>query len=280
MNEAAHNQTVPPSRPSAIERGTAYLGNYTALTRTVHGHKIYVDTRDISLAPHLMLDGQWEPWITKVFMETVKPGMSVVDVGSNVGWYSLLASSIVGPMGTVVSFEANPHLVGLLRRSLSVNGFFDRAKVENKAAYSQKGSLTFNIFEQYMGSSSLFASEDAAAGYHDKITKLTVDSISLDEYFAPSQRVDYIKIDAEGAEPHVLRGAKRIMSENKNITIMMEFAPAIIRVNFPDIDDFFGELRSYGFDTWRIDPDGSLIKSTPTELKEIVLCDLMLTRSL
>lgn len=73
-------------------RPIAYLGNNKALTKTVFGHKIVVDTRDMSLAPHILLDGEWEAWIVRVFLTFVKPGMNVIDVGSNVGFYSLLAA--------------------------------------------------------------------------------------------------------------------------------------------------------------------------------------------
>jgi hypothetical protein len=82
---------------NAAGRDMIYLGDYTALTRTIYGHKMYVDTRDVSLAPHLLLDGYWEQWITNIFRELVKPGMTVVDVGANFGYYSVLAASLVRP---------------------------------------------------------------------------------------------------------------------------------------------------------------------------------------
>ena len=76
-----------------------YLGNNIALTKTIYGQKMYVDTRDQSLTPHILLDGDWEGNITKVFLANVKSGMHVVDIGANVGYYSLLAGRKIGKNG-------------------------------------------------------------------------------------------------------------------------------------------------------------------------------------
>ncbi len=82
-------------------RFAVYLGENLALTRVLDRFKMYVDARDISLAPHLLLDGYWELWNTKVFRQLLRPGMHVVDVGANVGYYTLLAAAGVGPRGRV-----------------------------------------------------------------------------------------------------------------------------------------------------------------------------------
>ena len=66
---------------------TIYLGDHEALTRLHTGHRIYVDTRDIGIASHLMLEGRWEPWIEQVLIPAIKPGMRFLDVGANFGYY-------------------------------------------------------------------------------------------------------------------------------------------------------------------------------------------------
>jgi FkbM family methyltransferase len=213
-----------------------------------------------------------------VFLDIVRPGMTVVDIGANVGWYSLLASSRVGSTGRVVSFEANARLVDLLRKSISANGFFNFARVENKVVYSKAGTISFKIFDQYLGSGSLFVSDETAAAYYDTIKEVTVDALTLDDYFTSSQDIDLIRIDAEGSEPHILRGAKRIISSNANIIVMTEFAPAFIQASFGTLDDFFDEIVSYGLGIWTIESDGSLLKASTTALKQVQLCDILLKR--
>ena len=71
---------------------TIYLGDHEALTRLYTGHRVYVDTRDVGICSHLMLEGRWEPWIEAVLRQTVKPGMRFADVGANFGYYTLLGS--------------------------------------------------------------------------------------------------------------------------------------------------------------------------------------------
>ena len=141
-------------------RMAVYLGNNRALTKTIYGHKMYVDTRDRSLTPHILLDGYWEKWITNVFLHLVKPGMSVVEVGANVGFYSLLAAQHIGDAGRLVCFEANNELCDIVFENLMINGFLSRSSVVNKAVYSENTTLTFNIYEKHLGSSSLWAEKE------------------------------------------------------------------------------------------------------------------------
>ncbi|CAA2141972.1 FkbM family methyltransferase [Hyphomicrobium sp. ghe19] len=259
-------------------RPTVYLGQNTALTKTIYGHKIYVDTRDYSLTPHLLLDGYWEQWITNVFRTLVRPGMNVIDIGANVGWYSLLAADLIGQSGRLVSFEANPDLSALTYRNLMVNGFLDRSTVVPSAVYSECTTLEFKIYNHYMGSSSIFATSDAAAQFHDSIRELSVNAVTLDSYFPAGTKIDFIKIDAEGAEPFILKGAERLLSENPDIQIMMEFAPSILAGAYGSIEKFHDDLKSYGFTIFRIEHDSSLAQVTLEELSATPHCDVVLKR--
>ena len=258
-------------------RPMIYLGQNRALTKTLDGLKMYVDTRDYSLAPHILLDGEWEPWITEAYKRILRPGMQIVEVGANIGYYSLIAGARIGPEGKLFAFEANPQLCEILFANVDINGMLGRATVVNKAVAAKSGPLRFNVFDKYLGSSSLFANEAAAAHYNDKLDTITVEGISLDEYFRPGSRIDLLKMDAEGAEPHILRGADRLIRENPNMTIVMEFAPSIIRTHTP-IDAFLGELARYGFDCQVIAHDSSLRKVAFSELVTYDHCDVVLSR--
>jgi SAM-dependent methyltransferase len=140
-------------------RPLVYIGNNRALTKTIYGHKIIVDTRDLSLSPHILIDGYWESWITNVFLKLVKPGMNVVDIGCNVGFYSLLAAEKIGSSGNLICFEANPEMADLVFQNIQINGFGGRSKIINKAVYSENIPLTFNINKKFLGGSSLWADE-------------------------------------------------------------------------------------------------------------------------
>src|ERR1700722_361196 len=102
--------------------GPVYLGDHTALVATRWGAKMLVDTRDAMVTPWLVLDGLWESHATGWLQQALGPGQVFVDVGANVGYFTLLAGSLVGPTGTVVAVEAHPRLAELLRRNVIING--------------------------------------------------------------------------------------------------------------------------------------------------------------
>lgn len=258
-------------------RMAVHVGDNIALTTTIYGHKIYVDTRDLSLAPHILMDGYWEQWVTNVFFSVVRPGMRVVEIGANVGWYSLIAAETIGPGGQLISFEANARMAEILTRNLSINGFLDRAQVVNKAAFSANQTLHFGVYDKYMGGSSLFAAQAQAASHHgqpgpfypqfdDTFRLIEVEAIALDSYFAQGSKVDFIKIDAEGAEAHILAGARRLLMENKNIQIMTEFSPRLLAFAGSSAEQFYDDICALGFQVFRIEHDSSLIHSALSDL--------------
>jgi FkbM family methyltransferase len=267
-------------RPAPERRPTpqaVYLGDHRALLRTIFGHKMYVDTRDVSLAPHLLIDGLWERWITERVRDLLRPGMTVVDVGANVGYYSVLAADAVGPSGRVHAFEPNPDLVEILYTNLAINGFGDRATVVAKAVHARQGSVALHRFRRHMGSSSLWASEAHAQAHHDSLDSVTVESVPLDVHFAPGTRVDFVKIDAEGAEPLVLQGARRMLTENRDVKVVLEFAPAMLAAS-SSAQDVYDLLRALGFRVCRIAEGGALVPVTLSDLLPRPHSDLLLTR--
>jgi FkbM family methyltransferase len=265
--------------PSLIGRtDPVYVGDHTALTRTVYGHRLFVDTRDLSVAPSILLDGVWEPWISRVFVDVVKPGMHVVDIGANLGWYSILAAGRVGPKGRLSAFEANPVLCDLVFRSLVVNGFADRSAVVNKAVFSETTTLEFRTLKRLTGGGSLYLQPSTADTLRDELITLQVPATRLDDYFAAGARVDVIKVDAEGAEPHILKGAQRVLRENRNLQLIIECEVSRFAQAGWSIETFAGELDELGFAIFRIENSSRLTRIRLQELVNEPLCDLLLKR--
>jgi FkbM family methyltransferase len=248
----------------ANNRLAVALADNVALTKTIYGHKVYVDTRDLSLAPHILMDGYWEQSITDFFLTVVQPQMRVVEIGANIGWYSLLAAETIGTTGKLVSFEANPHIAELLRRNISVNGFFDRVKVVNKAVFSTTRMIEFGVYDKYIAGSSLFARAESQRQdfsypqFDDEFRLIEVEAVTLDSYFAGGSKVDLLKIDAEGAEPHILAGAERLLTENKEVQIIMEFAPRLFERSGYSAHKLCADIQALGFQAFRIKDDSSL----------------------
>lgn len=102
---------------------TVYLGDNEALTRILGRYKMYVDTRDIGISSHLMMEGYWEMWVTEAMMRLLRRGAVVADVGANLGYFTLLMADLTGAEGHVLSFEPNPELAQRVRKSIEINGF-------------------------------------------------------------------------------------------------------------------------------------------------------------
>lgn len=253
-----------------------YLGDHTVLLRTVHGYKLFVDSRDVSLAPHLIMDGIWEPAVSTLLSQRLRPGMRVVEVGANVGYHSVQIAHMIGRTGVLACFEANPRLAQVLARSIEVNGFRERTIVCNCAAGAHVGQVEFNIFEHHLGASSLVASEATASEYHDTVRRITVQATTLDAACADWSHLDFLKIDAEGAEPIVLDGARAVIARSPRLEILLEFGPAF----WPSVEAARGFLQMWteaGFRISRLTASGRVEPAAidtlldPTRLEELLL---------
>jgi FkbM family methyltransferase len=203
-----------------------YLGDHRILTRTNHGVRMIVDTRDIILTPLLLLNGEWEPETTKALLHLLRPGQHFVDVGANMGYFSCLAASVVLREGTgkVTAFEADPENFSFLRDNLNLNWHFERVSLVNAAAFNHETTLTFQKREKYQGNSSIgHLPIDELDSIGDKGISFEVPAVTLDQTI--EGRVDLIKIDVEGAEPYVFEGMTRILAEQPHVQILVEWSP-------------------------------------------------------
>jgi len=196
-------------------RTVAYCGDYTALTTTHWGAKIYVDTRDTSLAPHIMMEGNWEPWVSNAIGTVLmkNPGATFIDVGANVGWYTLLAC--VNKASKVYAFEPNPRMVELLRKTIAVNGLTERVLLTDAACGAAYGIGRLDADPEEQGGAHLVDRERTEPfltnEYECSIAAL--DDVVLGGLTAAVSILGTIvmKIDVEGFEPEVLAGAPELL---------------------------------------------------------------------
>lgn len=229
-------------------RGPLYFGDHTALVATRWGAKMLVDTRDAAIAPWLVLDGLWEPHVTSWMQATVRPGHVFVDVGANVGYFTLLGASLVGPSGLVVAVEAHPTLAEVLHRNVVINGYYGFVTTHNKAAWSENTELEFHIRTNFAGNSSVGTIDaEGLRRLGDTEHSVRVDAVVLDDLLAGLPRVDVMKIDVEGAEVHAFTGLTRTLEANPGIVIMFEWARAQIE-SVGDAPEALADLvQSLGF---------------------------------
>ena len=163
-------------------------------------------------------DGGWEVETTRLFKQLTGEGDIVVDIGANIGYYTLLAARIVGEHGKVYAFEPDPTNCGVLTGNVKLNGFYN-VEIIPKAVSDRKGQLELYLDEKNAGAHSIYRPKKVKRS-------VVVDSITLDEYFQGREHpVNIVKMDIEGAEIAALSGMRRIIEKNENLKIFTEFHP-------------------------------------------------------
>jgi len=199
------------------------------LINNVQGNKIFVNTEDRTIVPHLLLDRVWEKYKTELFKQVITQGMTVVDIGANIGCYSLIAAKLVGKNGIVYAFEPEPRNYELLCKNIRINGFSNVIPIKKAASYKSGMSKLYYEKERIVNPSLLKENVLAASGHNilEKGGFIEEETISLDEFFRKvvgNSKIDVIKVDTEGAEGLMVDGAERILRSN-NLKIFCEFWP-------------------------------------------------------
>jgi FkbM family methyltransferase len=228
--------------------GPVYMGDHTALVATRWGAKMLVDTSDAMVTPWLVLDGLWESTVTGWLQQTLKPGQVFVDVGANVGYFTLLGGLLVGPKGKVVAIEAHPRLAELLQRNVIINGLHGHVTTWQRAAWSESTELKLHMRANFASNSSIGSiGSDALARLGDTEEIVGVQAVRLDDLLGDDNHVDVLKIDVEGAEVQALTGLAHTLQANPDITIMFEWSPAQISDVGDDPGSLLALLHSAGF---------------------------------
>lgn len=264
------DEMTSASEPLAAAPGSArpmvYVGNDLALTKTIYGHKMYVDSRS-QLGACFLLDGYWEEWITRHLKRFVKPGMHAVDIGANMGFYTILLCDLVGATGKVTAFEPYPKYFDILRKNMEVNGFQHRCNLQRKMVHAKPGRKWLDFYTDF-GTGGVQASEQFFQHHgNSQLNQVEVETVSLDELFEDeSTIVNFIKMDAEGCEPFIFEGMTGILDRHPELTIFCEFCPPLLRGLGVDPMQFLHELRNKQF---------RISELSPTGIAEIEFTDLV-----
>ncbi len=257
----------------AHQHFAVYVGDHVALTWALDRYKMYVDTRDRAISVHLLTEGGWEPDITRLLYTLVEPGMRVVDVGANMGYFSLLLADRVGANGFLWAFEPEPRNFQLLEWNLDVNGFTPRSKALRMAAFDRRAQVRLWQNPVNLGGHSVLT--DTSPDVPGEI--LTVDAAPLDDCVdAP---IDVMKIDAEGSEPLIWDGMRRIIERSPRLRVLLEFDPTQIRGKGRDPRAFLARIHEDGFEIKRVRFNATLAATTDDELANGQLVMLYLSRS-
>jgi FkbM family methyltransferase len=241
--------------------------------KTIFGNTISANAKDI-VGRYLYYFGVWEPNLTDWIRRRLKPGNVFVDIGANVGYYSLLASTLVGDSGKVVAIEALPEIFEKLRGNLEKNGAHN-VRAVNMAVWDRAELITL-----FTRSEDLPATTTAMHGWADQWNlsqKCQVRAATLPAILSPEEikGARLIKIDVEGAEWRVVSGLTALLDDGRSdLEIMVEVAPRMLQEqgkSCQDVLDFFG---ARGFHPYSIENDYSAAayysRTSPRQPKRIV----------
>ena len=209
--------------------------------------KLLLDKDDVAMSGYLAL-GSYEPETIRIFKESMKEGATVVDIGTNIGYYTIIAGKKVGQRGKVFGYEPNIDSFNLLQRNILINNF-DNIIPINLAISNILGKRTL-----YLGDNKCTHSfaDNRKTGKNEMVITDTLDN-SLKKYGSP--RVDVIKMDIEGAEILALEGMRETIERSPKLTIFTELYPKAIKRLGRSPVEFLEKIRDFGFSVHAIDED-------------------------
>ncbi|MDC0344594.1 FkbM family methyltransferase [Alphaproteobacteria bacterium] len=237
-----------------------------------NGLKIIVNVNDPGVSRNIRIMGRWDANETALLDSLVTPGQTVVEVGANFGVNTLRMAHLTGEQGKVHAFEANPKVAQRLSRSLQMNQLQKNTAVHAMAAGDKNEKL-------------FLTTEDLGAAHisQNNAGAIPVEVRPLDEVL-PDLKIDLLKIDAEGYEYRIIKGAQDILNRSPHAILMIEWYPGMIQQQGNDPREFLTFLENMGYkNIWRVGPHtdrkGHLIPISHDELMTIRHCDLVLSRS-
>ncbi len=206
----------------------------------VDGHRLFHTGQPYALT---MASGLLEPETVLLFRRLLKPGMTFVDVGAHIGWYSLIAACAVGENGRVYAFEPDPSNFDLLKKNIVVNDYEGRAILVRKAVSETAGVVSLFPGKDDSGGSSLYATPGAGT------RSVEVETITLDDFFAKQNwpKVDLMKMDIEGAESRALRGMAELSRRNPDLKLIIEYSLPNLQAAGIAPQQLFDVLKHVGF---------------------------------
>ena len=212
------------------------LGNEDAVRCMVGGVELFCDAADAAVTPGL-LSGEYEVHLSAVFEKYCTSGMTVVDVGANLGYYSLLASRLVGPSGRVVALEPNSENCRLLLSSLRLN---DTTNVQLLPVAADR-STGWAYYSTHVGSNGGLIDDGELLSHPGTV----VPTFRLDDLVEGP--VGFLKMDVEGAEGRVAEGATGLIASDRPIVTTELKDEMLRRVSGTTVAEYLGSFEKLGY---------------------------------
>lgn len=210
-------------------------------TEVLGGYLMWVDLHDRYVS-HGCLNDNWEPDETNFFVSRLHGGDTVLDIGANIGWFTLLAAKHVGPTGTVHSFEPRPITYSMLARTIAQNGLRSFVHPWEYALWDKTGELFINWSVNTDNPGGSFVTKTDQVN----LESVRVRAVKLDDLL-PDVAPDVIKIDVEGAEPMVFAGARNALRRRKPVILSEIFPEQLKKVSNTSALQYISFMEDLGY---------------------------------
>lgn len=241
-------------RLSSLYRRTINFEERAPVQVALDGYSIWAHPDDSEIGGEIVAGQEYEPHVTGAVRACLGPGDTLVDVGANIGWFTLLGSSIVGPTGHVVAIEPNPGNLVSLHNSIIGNGF----TWTEILPYAVGSEVTTLRLLAGRGTNAYF--DIAPTSVHDGWRDGAIVPVRpLDDLLGHLDRVDLVKVDVEGAEGLVVDGAARVLGGLRP-TLLCEFSPgSLLERSGRTGDRFVDQLIGLGYDVAQLTASGERV---------------------
>lgn len=208
----------------------------------VQGHKMLLDSKDTL---RLGTNRIYEALETKLVKKEIKKGDVVLDIGAHIGYYTLIFAKCVGEKGKVFAFEPNPDNFILLKKNVKINGYKNVVLIQ-KAVSNQTNKIRLFLSNENTGDHRIYDS-------CDNRNFIEIEAIRLDDYFKDYDgKIDFIKIDTQGADFFVIEGMSNLLKKNKKIKVATEFWPIGLKRCGVDSMEYLRLLINHSFALYHI----------------------------
>jgi len=218
------------------------LQDFSDISLTVHG------SIDRIISERIFKDGYWEPFETSILISSLREGYSFLDVGANIGYFTILAASLVGPSGFVYAFEPEPINFRLISKSLSYNKFSNRVKAMRIALSNRDSEEKLFLSTDNFGDHQLYPDEKDKNSISVTLrhgSRLLANDITC---------LHFIKIDTQGSEYEVLDGLVPMLLKLYSLPRMLiELTPYSLRTAGSSGEALVNLLRKLGAKLWIVD---------------------------
>lgn len=191
------------------------------ILREVQGSKMLLDLSDRGICKDFFLYGIRERECTRIFKKELEDGIKVMDIGANIGYYTLIVASIVGDSGKVYAVEPEPKNFEILKKNIELNSY-KNVELYNMAIGDENGDGLL-VESGYSNLHRVAKTSDYQKMSTERIRIVTVDE------FLGNRLIDFIKMDVEGFEYYIIKGMTKTLNKNMPLKLFIEVHPENIR---------------------------------------------------